>query len=233
MNHLRKFNESHTNLLQVCKDVFADLIDDYNVEIDDTTDDVDREVYVYVPYTNSPDTNNFDTLFNSKRETFTLMQNLKIAIDRLKDEYPKLSVVVGMEDDDLIRLEISIDEMIEGDFYKLNTDSKFVHLDLYGLRKILNLPQFVSIRSYGQVNNHRVIRFIFNDNYPTYDRIKDKLINDFSDLEIDGEKLNVDISWNHPYPGQISKYLFARSSNDHRRDNEIRFSLNNKFKYEI
>ena len=219
MKHLKvyKIFESSDRFFQTCKDVFAELIDD------EAENDIDQGMFIIWFDYNLEIGVNFDEFYESQKKWIDIIEDVNVAIKRLKDEYPEVSVVINtlicldrkvLE----ICLEISLDKVEIGDFYTYNISHNSITFDLPKLRKILGLPNTVEI-SVSDKEDYSMIEFTFK-NEELMDAASDSLKDRIGKLKIEDDYLNT----------QLGNRKFQHFNNNNIYKS-ISFYLNTKYEY--
>lgn len=205
MRHLIRFNESlkAQELEKIVSDYFAELIDENEAVVYLDEDDQKVIFSISIQEDDADYGNTIEGLqswIDFKNKTVDLLEEVKIGVLRLKNDYPNLSEDFCFFIDELSVI-FYLDKSEEGDFYKKRGD--FVLIDVNKIKKILNLDKSVNISFY---NDKFRISFANKINFEKYINDSEKsLVIDrysrdrkyskiFDKLTIDGNKIIDSIS---------------------------------------
>jgi hypothetical protein len=230
-------NFKESEFFHSIKDCFSDLIDDSKVEIEVDED----EVIVWMSIKTNFRTTNINDFLQCKEEEFSIIRDVKLALKRIVEVFHidydiDCEFDVG-EDDYQLVLRLTPGLPKEGEFYK---ETKLgIKFNYSKLKEILKLPRDVEI-SLSSGSGYR-LNFRFRDKNEL-ERYKDKLIEDFMKLKIDGESLsgNVEWSWSTATGAEIAPYKVYKNykrqyvgtrGRGEETINSVEFGLNNKLEF--
>ena len=229
--------ENDKELLRHVKEYFGDMIDEDECDLDVDED----EIYLYFEIETNYQNPSFEDFFNYKKKEFEKISLIHVTIERLHKSYDgDFDVNLESEVDTnsfTIILRITPGTAKEGEFYKITKHG--VKFNNGKLISILKLPKSTEVSlSYG-TNHH--LSFQFNDEQDL-ERYKDRLIEDFLKLKIDGKPLCADskFGWSSSTGDEMLKYKIHKN---YKRDyhgrrgagsetiNSVEFGLNSEFDY--
>jgi hypothetical protein len=263
MKHLKLykiFENNEDDLIQIIKDCFAEFIDDNMADVyyDDYENVIKLELTIETPPTGRVD---LDSLSKSYQLTHDVIEDVKVALIRLKEEYPGLSEDVQFSTNDeyhCISISFHKESAKIGEFYRKRGDR--IEIEKDKLKSILKLDKDVkiSIWSSGTLrfdfpNKQSFLKHMYRDyvdrrdELPTYfenEQVEDALIinpelmeryqklgDGFDKIKIEGEPLVTKIE---RVDGNGNKQRYYQNGVEQSIQVwYVSFILNKKFKYEF
>lgn len=241
MKYLKPYNESNQidKLYKTCQEVFAELIDNGDYLGQD-----DEGGAHFSATKEGKEFNTFDEYYNSEKEWNDKVEDINIAIKRLKDEFPNANIEFRLDSDDhesTMELEITLEEVLNRGFYVFVPSRNSIRFNFTELRKMLGLPKKTEIgTSSSGTDTFMNINF---ENENQLEEYSDGLIDRFEKIKIEGELLNQPGSYGYSSAtGDIikkneikknykQKYYSGRDDHRTKIINQITFSLSKKFDY--
>lgn len=219
-------NFNNPELLDNIKDIFQDLSDDDIVSIHTRYTQNEYDIpentvmlFVYVP-SDIVNSNNFEKLFEQKKKHFSIFQEVKNCIDRLKIAHnDSIDVYYEYyEDSDhnyVLELHISEGETTGGEFWKLSNDG-LIRIDYDELKEYLKLPKNVNI-GMSSDGSQKILGFYFKTAEDLDNHTKD-LIDQMLKIKIQDKEMVADYTWTYGgFSGDDrSKYKIYKNYNRHR-----------------
>jgi len=225
-----KIFESKSDFTETCRMAFIDFIDSGS-RLDNSGPN-EISIFILCTFNKNTTFNTIDELNDSKKNEFEVTQDIKTAIDRIKDDF-EVGVNIGVRNGGyFITL---INGFRKGDFFIYNDSNVF--LNLHSLKRILGLRycdiKFYNARS-SKYSSH--IAFEFSDSEALED-CKDAIIKYMGECKIgDDDYLNIETKINHR---GLSKYEIEFDIEIETDGggllmlSDIRFGLNPKYNYSI
>lgn len=215
-------NFNKVELTNNVKEIFQDLIDDGFVEMQNPNDEPIHQnivyLYVLIP-TDDVSSNNFDKLFGQKKRHFSVFQELKNSIDRLKIAHNEpidvdYEYYENADGDSVIELYISEGETTGGDFWKSSNDG-LIRIDYDDLKDHLKLPKNVNI-GISSDGRQKILNFYFKteEELEIYSK---GLIEQMLKIKIQDKEMVAEYTWAYGgfSGGERSKYKIYKNHNRH------------------
>lgn len=148
MKHLKSykiFENNEDNLLQIIQDCFAEFVDNNSVDI--YYDEYENVVKLELPIQSPPTGRvSLESVSNSYKKSHDIIEDVKVALLRLKEEYPGLSEDVQFDTDGenhCIFISFHTEAAQTGEFYRKRGDR--IEIEKDKLKSILKLDKDVKI----------------------------------------------------------------------------------------